>query len=37
MAPVIWGLDLKEIHYNKFKSSYMWSNVSRFRAPLGHV
>ena len=28
MAPVIWGLDLKEIHYNKFKSSYMWNNVS---------
>lgn len=28
MAPVIWGLDLKEIHPNKFKSSNMWSNVS---------
>ena len=27
MAPVIWGLDLKEIHYNKFKSSYMWNSV----------
>ena len=28
MAPVIWGLDLKEIHYKKFASSNMWSNVS---------
>ncbi|KAI1487727.1 hypothetical protein F5X96DRAFT_648581 [Biscogniauxia mediterranea] len=26
MAPVIWGLDLSEIQWSKFKSSYMWNN-----------
>lgn len=25
MAPVVWGLDLKEIQWSKFKSSYMWN------------
>ncbi|EXJ85292.1 hypothetical protein A1O3_05967 [Capronia epimyces CBS 606.96] len=24
--PVIWGLDLREIQWGKFKSSYMWGN-----------
>lgn len=28
MAPVIWGLDLKEIHYNKFGHKNMWNTVS---------
>ena len=26
MAPVIWGLDLSEIKFSKFKSSYMFGN-----------
>ncbi|KIW95087.1 uncharacterized protein Z519_03670 [Cladophialophora bantiana CBS 173.52] len=26
MAPVIWGLDLKDIHWRKFGSDYMWKN-----------
>lgn len=26
MAPVIWGLDLKEMQWYKFKSSYMFKN-----------
>nr|POF03976.1 hypothetical protein CFP56_21732 [Quercus suber] len=26
MAPVIWGLDLKEMQWGKFKSSYMFGN-----------
>jgi len=26
MAPVIWGLDLKEMKWGKFKSSYMFGN-----------
>jgi len=26
MAPVVWGLDLKEMQWGKFKSSYMFGN-----------
>lgn len=26
MAPVIWGLDLKEMQWGKFKSTYMFGN-----------
>lgn len=26
MAPVIWGLDLKEMQWGKFGNSYMWKN-----------
>jgi len=29
--PVIWGLDLKEIQWGKFKSSNMWNNVYHLR------
>jgi len=28
---VIWGLDLHDIQWNKFKSSYMWNNVYHLR------
>jgi len=28
---VIWGLDLKEIQWGKFKSSYMWNNEYHLR------
>lgn len=28
---VIWGLDLKEMQWRKFKSSYMWSNTYHLR------
>jgi hypothetical protein len=28
---VLWGLDLNEIHWNKFKSSYMWNNEYHLR------
>ena len=31
MAPVIWGLDLKEIQWWKFKSSNMWNNEYHLR------
>lgn len=31
MAPVIWGLDLAEIKWSKFKSSYMWNNEYHLR------
>ena len=31
MAPVIWGLDLAEIRWGKFKSSYMWNNEYHLR------
>lgn len=31
MAPVWWGLDLGEIQWSKFKSSYMWNNVYHLR------
>ncbi|KAF2209501.1 hypothetical protein CERZMDRAFT_46797 [Cercospora zeae-maydis SCOH1-5] len=31
MAPVIWGLDLKEIQWNKFKNSNMWNNEYHLR------
>lgn len=28
---VIWGLDLKEIQWGKFKNSYMWNNAYHLR------
>jgi len=28
---VIWGLDLREIQWGKFKSSYMWNNEYHLR------
>lgn len=28
---VIWGLDLHEIHYSKFKSSYMFNRAYHLR------
>ncbi|KAK5169388.1 uncharacterized protein LTR77_005363 [Saxophila tyrrhenica] len=31
MAPVIWGLDLAEIKWSKFKSSYMWNSEYHMR------
>jgi hypothetical protein len=31
MAPVVWGLDLAEIKWSKFKSSYMWNNEYHLR------
>lgn len=31
MAPVIWGLDLKEMQWGKFKSSYMWNSEYHLR------
>ena len=31
MAPAIWGLDLAEIQWSKFKSSYMWNNEYHLR------
>lgn len=31
MAPVIWGLDLKEIHYNKFGHKNMWNTRYHMR------
>lgn len=31
MAPVIWGLDLAEIKWSKFKSGYMWNNEYHLR------
>lgn len=31
MAPVIWGLNLGEIQWSKFKSSYMWNNEYHLR------
>ncbi|KIW06414.1 uncharacterized protein PV09_02865 [Verruconis gallopava] len=31
MAPIIWGLDLSEIQWSKFKNSYMWSNQYHLR------
>jgi len=31
MAPVIWGLDLREIQWYKFKSSYMFNNIYHLR------
>lgn len=31
MAPVIWGLDLKEIQWWKFKNSNMWNNEYHLR------
>ena len=31
MAPVIWGLNLAEIKWSKFKSSYMWNNAYHLR------
>ena len=31
MAPVIWGLDLAEIKWSKFKSSYMWNSDYHLR------
>lgn len=31
MAPVIWGLDLAEIKWGKFKSSYMWNRDYHLR------
>lgn len=31
MSPTLWGLDLRQIHPNKFKSSYMWNNVYHLR------
>ncbi|PPJ55915.1 hypothetical protein CBER1_03771 [Cercospora berteroae] len=31
MAPVIWGLDLKEVQWSKFKCSKMWSNEYHHR------
>lgn len=29
--PVVWGLDLKEIHWSKFKNSYMWNTDYHLR------
>jgi len=31
MAPVIWGLNLADIQWSKFKSSYMWNNMYLLR------
>lgn len=31
MAPVIWGLDLGEVRWAKFKSSYMWNTTYHLR------
>ena len=31
MAPVIWGLDLQELQWAKFKSSYMWNGDYHLR------
>ena len=31
MAPVIWGLDLKEMQWGKFKSSYMFNTEYHLR------
>jgi hypothetical protein len=31
MAPVIWGLDLKEMQWRKFKASYMFNQVYHLR------
>lgn len=31
MAPVIWGLDLKEMQWAKFKSGYMWNTDYHLR------
>ncbi|KAK8167473.1 hypothetical protein BC567DRAFT_265183 [Phyllosticta citribraziliensis] len=31
MAPVIWGLDLKEMQWGKFKSGYMWNTDYHLR------
>jgi len=31
MAPVIWGLDLKEMQWGKFKGSYMFNQVYHLR------
>ncbi|KAK8199321.1 hypothetical protein IWZ00DRAFT_11516 [Phyllosticta capitalensis] len=31
MAPVIWGLDLKEMQWSKFKSGYMWNTDYHLR------
>lgn len=28
---VIWGLDLKEMQWGKFKNSYMWNNEYHLR------
>jgi len=31
MSPVVWGLDLAEIQWSKFKSSYMWNSDYHLR------
>jgi hypothetical protein len=31
MAPVIWGLDLADMQWGKFKSGYMWNNQYHLR------
>lgn len=31
MAPVIWGLDLKEMQWGKFKGKYMFNDVYHLR------
>lgn len=31
MAPVIWGLDLKEMQWGKFKGSYMFNKIYHLR------
>ena len=31
MAPVIWGLDLAELKWSKFKNSYMWNKEYHLR------
>ncbi|KAG7570938.1 hypothetical protein FFLO_01136 [Filobasidium floriforme] len=31
MSPTLWGLDLRQVHPAKFKSSYMWNNVYHLR------
>ncbi|SMQ48377.1 unnamed protein product [Zymoseptoria tritici ST99CH_3D7] len=31
MAPVIWGLDMKEVHWTKFKNSDMWAEGYHLR------
>ena len=31
MAPVIWGLDLSEMKWSKFKGSYMWNDEWHLR------
>jgi hypothetical protein len=31
MASTVWGLDMRELQWDKFKSSYMWNNVYHLR------